>query len=87
MEKPAIFKKRYVGTDSSPALKGKRKVFFDSDWVTTKIYDMYRLDVGNTMYGPAIIEAEDTTVVVSPTYQASVDEYLNIVLEAKEGPK
>jgi N-methylhydantoinase A/oxoprolinase/acetone carboxylase beta subunit len=80
-KKPRLTKHEYVGTDSSPALKGKREVYFDGKWMNTSIYDMHRLQMGNVVEGPAIIEATDTTLVAPPDVKVTVDEYLNMVME------
>jgi N-methylhydantoinase A/oxoprolinase/acetone carboxylase beta subunit len=81
--KPNIIKRNYIGEDPSIAIKGKRNVYFDGEWVNTNIYDMDRLQVGNVVYGPAIIEAKDTTVVIPKDRKATKDEYLNLVMEER----
>jgi len=67
------------------ALKGKR----DAYWVEygafrpTPIYEAKRLKHGNIIEGEAVIEAEDTTIVLPPPMKLRVDQYLNFILEIK----
>lgn len=79
--KPKLAPKDYVGKDSSPALKREREVYFGGRWVKTKIYDNSKLQVGNVVEGPSIIEALDTTIVIPKGRKVIVDEYLNMVME------
>lgn len=81
--KPIIARKPFVGPDPSAAQKNERDVYFDGKWVKTKIYDMTKLEVGNVIPGPAIIEAEDTTLVVPIDRVVTVDEYENMIMEEK----
>jgi N-methylhydantoinase A len=65
--------------DASGALKGRRKAFFRkyADFVDTDIYDFNKLRPGNMVEGPAIIEANKTTIVIQPGQEGFIDEYLN----------
>jgi len=78
--KPKLVKRPYAGEDPSVALKGKREVFFDDNFVRTNIYAMEKLQHGNVIEGPAIIEGVDTTVVVPKDRRITVDEYLNMIM-------
>lgn len=62
---------------------GTREVYFSETRgkVATRIYDREKLRPGNVVKGPAIIEALDTTIVVHPGQRASIDGYLNTILE------
>ena len=69
--------------DSQPARKGQRRAYFtgaEPGYREAAIYDYTKLQAGNIVTGPAIIETPFTTVVVPMAHQAEVDEYLNIVL-------
>lgn len=68
------------GTDPSKAFLGLRKVFFRklNGFVDTDIYIFDKLQAGNIIKGPAIIEATKTTIVIHPDQTASIDEYLNV---------
>jgi len=79
--KPKCVPRDYVGKDPSTALKGKREVYFNGSWVKTNVYDHSKLQVGNIIEGPSIIELEDTTVVVPRGRKITIDEYLNMAME------
>ena len=67
------------------ALKGQR----DAYWVEhgafrpTPIYEAKALKHGNIIEGEAVIEAEDTTIVLPPPMKLTVDKYHNFILEMK----
>lgn len=84
--KGKIERRRLEKPDPSHARKGSRIAYFPSlgDFRETEIYDGDSLRPGNVVQGPAILEMTGTTVVVSPSYQARVDPYLNIFLEKSE---
>ena len=56
--------------DVSRAVKGTRPVYFDGNYQETTIYDGHRLQSGNSLPGPAIIEQRESTTVVLPRQQA-----------------
>lgn len=81
--KPALRRQPLVGPDSQAAHKGDRRAYFsgkDPGYKHTKIFDYTRLQAGNVITGPAIIETPFTTVVVPEGHLVKMDEYLNIVL-------
>jgi N-methylhydantoinase A len=78
----AVLKKfSYAGSDPVKALLGPRPVYWDGGFIDTPVFDARRLGSGNYIRGPAVVEAPNTTILIHPEQQASVDEYLNIVLE------
>lgn len=72
---------------SADALLGTRPVFFvQSDGVVdTSIYKYESLLPGNTVTGPAIIEADDTTCVINPGWKFSMDAYRHGILKQVNG--
>lgn len=72
-----------AGPDPSPALAGRRQVWMPEygDFVDCPVYDRARLEAGNRIAGPAIVEQMDTTTVVLPGMTATVEPYLNLILE------
>jgi N-methylhydantoinase A len=81
--KPMLQKTTKVGTDSAPAKKGTRRAYFtgvDPGFKEAAVYDYTKLQAGNILSGPAIIETPFTTVVVPERHTAELDEYLNVVL-------
>ena len=78
--KPRKF--RIVGEDPSRAKKGYRDVYFRQigDFVKCPVYDKYRLEAGNRIDGPAVIEQVDSTIVINPNQSAIIDPYLHVVI-------
>ena len=73
------------GADASAAIVGRRDVWFaeSAAFVACPIYDRDKLDAGNRIAGPAIIEQMDATTVIPPGMTARVEPYLNLILEAE----
>jgi N-methylhydantoinase A/acetophenone carboxylase len=69
--------------EADHALRGERMVCFDaaSGLVRTPIYDRGKLEPGNIVVGPAIVEAADTTYVVKEGWRYTVDHYRNGIFE------
>ncbi len=67
--------------DSSAALKRRRQCRFGGRSVDTPVYDGERLQAGNVLSGPAVIEETTTTVVVPEGFRLSVDEHKTYLLE------
>lgn len=63
---------------SKEALKGKREAFWPElgGFKPTNIYEQKLLQAGNEIEGPAIIEADNTTVVLPPGKRYVVNQYL-----------
>jgi N-methylhydantoinase A len=81
--KPSLRKHPLAGPDSRGARKGERRAYFtgrNPGYKSAAIYDYTRLEAGNTLSGPAIIETPFTTVVVPEGHRVEIDEYLNVVL-------
>jgi N-methylhydantoinase A len=66
--------------DPSHALADEHRVYFDGDFVASKIYDRAKLTAGNKVRGPAVIMQTDSTTVIHPGHVGEVDEYLNILI-------
>jgi N-methylhydantoinase A len=83
IRKPKLSKLEPKGADASKALKGKREVFFRTynEYRPIDTYDYRGLEAGNIVPGPAIIEAEQTTIVIPPERSARADEYMNIIIK------
>jgi N-methylhydantoinase A len=68
------------GPDASGAVVDEHDVVFDGERVRTKIYDRAKLEPGATIAGPAIVTEFDSTTVVLPEHQATVDTNYNILI-------
>ncbi len=74
------------GPDASAAITGAREVWMmeAGGFVSATLYDRSKLKAGNVIEGPAIIDQMDTTTVVPLHTTATVDAYLNLLLEARD---
>lgn len=71
------------GTESAAAaLKRKRPCFFKGygGYMDTPVYDGDKLQAGNIIQGPALIEEKTTTVVIPQIFTCKVDTYRNYIL-------
>lgn len=62
---------------------GKRQVMFEGAWHDTPIYRRSGLQVGATLRGPAVIEQLDTTILLDPWCEATVDRFGNLVVKVE----
>lgn len=81
---PVIKEDGYAGENAENAVIGARKVYDDNgDTCDYTLYDREKLHNGNIIYGPAIIEQMDSTTIVFANQKATVDKYLNIMIERR----
>ena len=71
---------------AAPTPTGYRDARFAAErgWIQTPVYEMERLAPGDRLSGPALIDSDDTTVVVAPGWSCAVDERSGIVLSHEE---
>lgn len=75
-QKPKLPEYEIESQDPSKALKGKRDVYWGNEgFLETNVYNFDMLKSGNVIEGPAIIEAEYTTVVVPPDFVFSINRH------------
>ena len=70
------------GQNPEKAYKGRREVYWEEGFTETNIYEQNLLRGGNIVIGPAVIESEDTTILVPPGRKYTVDKFLNGCLES-----
>jgi N-methylhydantoinase A len=72
-----------AGPDASAAIIGTREVWLPESggFVACPVYDRDKLAAGNRFTGPAIVEQMDATTVVLPGMTATVEPYMNLILE------
>ncbi|MBE87807.1 MAG: methylhydantoinase [Rhodospirillaceae bacterium] len=74
------FKARSLVADEK--LKGQREVYFpETGFAPCDVYNRYMLVEGDIIVGPAIIEERESTTVMPPGTQATVDSSLNLIIE------
>jgi len=63
--------------------KGKRKVYFEKfeKFVDCSILDRKKLLKNNEVFGPAVIEEENSSTVIIPGYFAHVDKWGNLIIK------
>ena len=74
-----------TGRKIADARTGERTVFFGKEHgnLLTQVYNRDLLEPGHTIDGPAIVDQLDTTTVIHPEQEASVDNYRNIIIREK----
>lgn len=86
--KPDVAEYPLGAADPSPAQIGERKAYWPESkaWVSTPIYQFEQLQAGNVVTGPAVVEAELTTIVVPPGQKFAIDQHGLGILEALNPP-
>jgi N-methylhydantoinase A/oxoprolinase/acetone carboxylase beta subunit len=81
--KPEVPEYAMQGSDPSAALSGHRKAYWPETkaWANTPIYVFEQMQAGNVIEGPAIAEAEFTTIVIPPGQRFSIDKHGLGILE------
>jgi N-methylhydantoinase A len=67
--------------DPHPAFIENRTVCLASGPTEVPLYQGERLTPGNQIIGPALVLRPDTTILIGPTDQASVDTYHNLIIQ------
>ena len=82
IDKPKLREISPTGGAVSLAQKATRPVFFpeETGMIECPIYDRYALGAEMTVEGPAVVEEVDSTIVIHPGYEASVDRFGNLLL-------
>jgi N-methylhydantoinase A len=84
LSKPGLKEEKVKMSDPGEALKGTRSVFMEGKRVVVSVFDRKKLRCGNRIHAPAIIEQIDSTTVLFPGYQATIDLYRNLIIEEEE---
>jgi N-methylhydantoinase A/acetone carboxylase beta subunit len=73
--KPSIPDEDLVSADDplNEAYKHGREIYWDGEWHDASILEMEHIQPGNTVTGPAVIEAPATTILVPPGFEAPLD--------------
>ena len=70
--------------DASRALSDERRLVLPSGPRSVPFFDRHRLHPGHHLSGPAVIVQDDTTILLSETDDAHVDEYQNVMVTIGE---
>lgn len=79
LPRPAVARNVQAG-DAAAAQTGRRDIRLGGQVLPAKVYDRARLLTGATIPGPAIVEQEDTTILVPALFTAVVNEYGDLVI-------
>lgn len=79
---PQLAASKPGGENPEKALKEYRNVYWKGGFTGTPIYGQSKLEHGNIITGPAVIESDDTTILVPGGKKYTVDQLLNGVIEA-----
>lgn len=70
-------------TSLADAKLGQRQVWFDQGWADCPVYDRFKIPIGASFVGPAIMNQLDTTTVIEPGQRIDIDDCANLVIEVK----
>ena len=69
-------------SNSGALIKGTRAVYFpETGYAPCRIYNRYALRSGDTFRGPAVVEERESTTVIGPDCNVTVDSYLNLIID------
>ena len=71
-------------SEASAAVVDEHEVYFQGEWLPTRIYDRAKLRPGHRIEGPAIVTEFDSTTVVLSGHAAEVDRHLNLIINPTE---
>jgi N-methylhydantoinase A len=83
--KPELPQGELGGDGADGAVADTHEIVFRGDRVPTQIYDRSKLQPGARFNGPAIVTEFDSTTVVLPGYEATVDRWFNILITPTGG--
>jgi N-methylhydantoinase A len=78
---PVLASHNFVGENPEKALKETRNVYWQDNFIQTPIYEQPKLECGNVILGPAIIQSEDTTILIPEGRKYTVDNLRNGAIE------
>jgi N-methylhydantoinase A len=72
-----------LSAEASDAIKGERPIYLPEErgMVPVPVYDRYLLGPGATFTGPAVVEERESTVIIGPGANVTVDQLVNLVVE------
>jgi N-methylhydantoinase A len=82
VDRPPLRAQPLQGANASQAVAETRQVYMPEQggFVATRVYARTRLQPGNELIGPCIVEQMDTTTVLLPGDLARVDAYGNLII-------
>ncbi len=76
-EKPVFSQRQFAGENPDQAFKKYRQAFIPGENIFKEIpvFDALKLEFGNRLKGPAILEQVNTTAFITPDYSVMVDKF------------
>lgn len=84
--RPALAVALAIGGESragAPLPVGRRQVFFGDGFVDTPVYRRVELLPGQALDGPAVVEEDESTLIVPPQFVLAVDPARNLVAKRR----
>jgi N-methylhydantoinase A len=78
------------GRKASDSIKEQRNAYFfgsNGGFMSCPVHDYERLVIGAVIEGPAIVEQENSTIVIPPARVAKLDAYYNLIVGEQEWPQ
>jgi N-methylhydantoinase A len=78
------------GRKASDSIKEHRNAYFfgsNEGFMSCPVHDHERLVIGAVIEGPAIVEQENSTIVIPPARVAKLDAHYNLIIGEQEWPK
>jgi N-methylhydantoinase A len=79
---PQLAIHEFAGESPDKALKEYREVYWKNGFMRTPIYGQSKLECGNVVTGPAVIESDDTTILIPRGKKYTIDNLLNGIIES-----
>ena len=79
VEKPDLEKTPYSGPDTSQSSVGSTQVTFSTGTQVAHMYDRSLMTPVNHIKGPALLLQMDSTIVLSPRWSGTIDEFGNLI--------
>lgn len=85
-EKPEFQKQQFAGDDPSTAYKRDRRVYLplQKEFKEVPVFDGLKLQYGNRIEGPAVVEQVNTTTFVTPEFNVLTDQYGSFTMYLKD---
>ncbi len=74
----------FTTSDASPAILHHQDIYSNGQKSRAPVYDRSQLLTGNMLSGPALVADYESTTFIPPSFLASVDGFLNLILKQKE---
>ena len=85
IKRPPVPRLRAGGSDGGAALKGTARIHINQgrDTADCPIYARDLMLAGNTVTGPSIVEQYDSTTVIEPGWQGTIEPFGNLVISRR----